>query len=85
MGKGKALCEAGMRVSLICPRGCGSGGITRSLEGEGRFPGEPPREECARWREQDAQKLEDWMGLVGPGSGEGSIQRSKGLLVQDAP
>lgn len=50
-GKGKVFCEVGMRVSLICFRGCGSGGIIRSLEGEGRFLGELFREECVRWRE----------------------------------
>lgn len=63
----------------------GQGRMHRSLEGKGCFPGEPHRTGCARQREQDAQKLEDWIGLVGPGTGGGSIQGSPGVLGQDTP
>ena len=39
----------------------------------------------ARQREQLAQKLGDWVGLLGPGSGGGSNQGSQGRLGQDTP
>lgn len=48
-----------MGVDLICLRECGSGRITRSLEGEGHFLGEHRGEGYARQREQYAQKLVD--------------------------
>lgn len=48
----------------VTPSVMGLGRSLRSLEGEGNLPGEPHGEGCARQREQDAQRLEDWINLA---------------------